>query len=335
MEVSNYLQKQACVTRRQILQCGGTLAAGLLAGQAIPESVYAAWPTQSLKAPAGEDPLVAARAQFGKVPIASTTLADHLTLLSGPGGNVLVSSGKDGKLLVDTFVTSAWDRVQTALANISNAPLKFVIDTHWHWDHTDNNANCARAGATLIAHENTSKRLRETHDLAVLNFHFDPAPGEAVPHHTFAESHQMHFNDEHLTLGYFAPAHTDSDIYVHFQKANVLHMGDVFFNGMYCYLDGGTGGSLAGVIAASTRMLAMIDSNTKVIPGHGPLGNKASLKEYRNMLQIADSRLKKLKTSGKTLDQVIAAKPLGDLDPVWGKGFFNPEDFLRIVYPTV
>ncbi len=335
MNLPHNFSEQGRVTRRRILRTGGAFAGRFLLGQAIPESLYAAWPPQSLQAPAGADPLVAARAEFGKVPIASTPLADHLTMLSGPGGNVVVSSGQDGKLLVDTFVSSAWDRVQAALADIGNAPLKYVIDTHWHWDHTDNNANFARAGATLIAHENTRKRLRETHDLDVLNFHFDPASDDAVPQHTFAGSYQMHFNDEHLTLGHLAPAHTDSDIYVHFQRANVLHMGDVFFNGMYCYLDRGTGGSIAGVIAASTRMLAMIDSNTKVIPGHGPLGTKAALKDYRDMLQTADARLKKLKAGGKSLEQVIAANPLADLDPVWGKGFFNPADFLRIVYPTV
>jgi glyoxylase-like metal-dependent hydrolase (beta-lactamase superfamily II) len=145
----------------------------------------------------------------------------------------------------------------------------------------------------------------------------------------------MHFSGEHLTFGHFAPAHTDSDIYVHFQKANVLHMGDVFFNGMYCFLDRGTGGSIGGMIAGATKMLAMVDNNTKIVPGHGPLGNKTDLKNFRDMLETVRARIQKLKSSGKSVQEAVAAKPLADLDPVWGKGFLNGDIFVQLVYTTL
>ena len=270
-----------------------------------------------------------------KFPSASTKLSEHLTLMQGPGGNVVVLSGADGKLVVDTFTQYAWDRFKKALDDLSKAPLKLAIDSHWHWDHTDNNVNVRDAGATLIAHENTLKRLQETHDLDVIGLHFDPSPAEALPQKTFKESYQMDFSGEHIALGHIAPAHTDSDIYIHFQKANVLHMGDVFFNGLYSFIDKGTNGSIHGMIAGATKMLAMVDNDTQIIPGHGPLGNKSDLKAFRDMLVTARARVQKLKTSGKSLEEAVAAKPFTDLDPVWGKGTLNGDAFVHVVYTTL
>lgn len=276
-----------------------------------------------------------ARARFGNVPIESTKLSENLTLLTGPGGNVVALHGADGKLLVDTFTQLAWDRTKKAINNLGKGPLKFAIDSHWHWDHTDNNANVRAAGATLIAHENTLKRMTETHDLDVINLHFDPAPENALPRHTFKESFQMSFNGERVALGHFAPAHTDSDIYIHFQKANVLHMGDVFFNGIYSYIDRETGGSINGMIAGTAKMLAMVDNKTKIVPGHGPLGNKADLKKFHDMLVTARDRVRKLKASGKSLEQAVAAKPFADLDAKWGKGLLKGDAFTHVVYTTL
>ena len=330
---SGSLVKRA--TRREVLQASGLLAGGWALSQVFPESLAgAARPAQQGGAPAN-DGLAAARARFGKVPIEPIKLTENLTLLQGPGGNVVVLNGKDGKLIVDTFTQLAWDRFKKTLDDIGKGPLKFAIDSHWHWDHTDNNANVRGAGAALIAHENTQKRLMETHDLDVIGLHFDPSPENALPQHTFKESYQMNFSGEHLALGHFAPAHTDSDIYIHFQKANVLHMGDVFFNGIYCYIDKETRGSISGMIAGATKMLAMVDNDTKIIPGHGPLGNKSDLKKYRDMMVIARARVQKLKSSGKSLEQAVAAKPLSDLDPVWGKGVLNGDSFVHVVYTTL
>jgi glyoxylase-like metal-dependent hydrolase (beta-lactamase superfamily II) len=248
---------------------------------------------------------------------------------------VVVLTGKDGKLLVDTFTQMAWDKFKNALDEISKAPVKLAIDSHWHWDHTDNNVNVRAAGATLIAHENTLKRLKETHDLDVIGLHFDPSPESALPQRTFKESYQLNFSGEHVALGHLAPAHTDSDIYIHFQKANVLHMGDVFFNGIYCYIDKETKGSIAGMIAGTTKMLAMVDNETKIVPGHGPLGNKEDLRKFRDMMITARARVQKLKSSGKSLEETVAAKPLADLDPVWGKGVLSSDSFVHVIYTTL
>jgi cyclase len=323
-------------TRREILQAMGAIAGGGALSSIFPNAFASATPRFAPQnGAAANDALAAARARFGKVPISSTKLSDNLTLLTGPGGNVVVLNGKDGKLLVDTFTQFAWDRFKKTLDEISKAPVKLAIDSHWHWDHTDNNANVRGTGATLIAHENTLKRLKETHDLDVIGLHFDPSPENALPQRTFKESYQMNFSGEHVSLGHLAPAHTDSDIYIHFQKANVLHMGDVFFNGIYSYIDKETNGSIGGMIAGTTKMLAMVDNDTKIVPGHGPLGNKSDLKMFRDMLVTVRARVQKLKASGKSLEAAVAAKPLSDLDPVWGKGVLNGDAFVHVVYTTL
>ncbi len=333
MDSGNFVKR---ATRREILRGAGALAGGWALSHAFPKTLFGETPRFAL--PTGAAPIdgvIQARHRFENTPIESVKLSDSLTLLMGPGGNVVVLNGSDGKLIVDTFTQLAWDRFKKALDEISKAPLKLAIDSHWHWDHTDNNVNVRAEGASLIAHENTLKRLSESHDLDVINLHFDPSPPEALPQHTFKESYQMHFSGEHVSLGRFAPAHTDSDIYIHFQKANVLHMADVFFNGIYCYIDKGTGGSIHGMIAGATKMLAMIDNNTKVVPGHGPLGNKSDLRTFRDMLVTARNRVQKLKTAGKSLDEAIAANPFADLDPIWGKGFLKGDGFTRVVYTTL
>jgi cyclase len=333
MNSGNVVQR---ATRREILRGVGALAGGWALSHIFPKAIASATPMFAQQSGSeSSDALAAARARFGKVPIESTKLSENLTLLRGPGGNVVVLSGKDGKLLVDTFTQLAWDRFKKTLDEISKAPIKLAIDSHWHWDHTDNNANVRAAGATLIAHENTLKRLKETHDLDVIGLHFDPSPENALPQRTFKESYQLNFSGEHVALGHLAPAHTDSDIYIHFQKANVLHMGDVFFNGIYCYIDKGTKGSIGGMIAGTTKMLAMVDNETKIVPGHGPLGNKADLRKFRDMMVTARTRVQKLKSSGKTLEQAVAAKPLTDLDPVWGKGVLSGDAFVHVIYTTL
>jgi cyclase len=285
--------------------------------------------------PAAGDRVAAMRAQFGGMPIQAQPLTDSITLLSGPGGNVVVLNGADGKLMGDTFVMPAWPHLKDALDAIGKAPVKTAIDTHWHFDHSDNNAALRAAGATLVAHENTKKRMSETHTLAVLNLTFAPSPAEALPQQTFQQTHKIMMNGESVSLVHFPPAHTDSDIYIHFEKGNVLQTGDVFFNGMFPYIDDETGGSVSGTIAGATKLLAVADNNTKIVPGHGPLGNKGDLMKYRDMLTTARERLQKLKSSGKSMEEVVAAKPLDDLDPIWGKGLFNSDTFIQIAYPAL
>jgi len=321
-------------TRREMLRASAVLAGGTLAARFYPATLVRAASALPQEKSAA-DPVAAMRAQFGGAPIVPQKLTDSITLLSGPGGNVVVLNGADGKLMGDTFVQPAWPHLKDALDKIGNAPVKTAIDTHWHFDHSDNNASLRAAGATLVAHANTKKRMSETHTLAVLNLTFGPSPADALPQQTFAQTHKITMNGETVSLVHIPPAHTDSDIYLHFEKGNVLQTGDVFFNGFYPYIDSGTGGSVSGMIAGAAKLLAVADNNTKIVPGHGPLGNKADLMKYHDMLTTVREHLQKLKSSGKTVQEAVAAKPLADLDAAWGKGLFNSDTFIQIAYPAL
>src|SRR4029077_1105051 len=255
-------------------------------------------------APSPATLLASMRAKFNAVPMETRKLAGNVTVFDGPGGAVTVLDGPDGKFVVDTFVAPAWPRLKEALDGLGSAPVKYVIDTHWHFDHTDNNAPLCAAGATILAHVNTRKRMAEPHDLPVLyrgpdgalaGLHFDPSPAEALPQQPFPDRYKLQAHGETLALQPFAPAHTDSDIYVHFEKANVISMGDTFFNGMYPYIDPGTGGKITGMIAAADKILSLADNDTKIVAGHGPLGNKADLTKSRDMLITSRDRVQKLK----------------------------------------
>jgi cyclase len=340
----NFLQKQT--SRREMLRDSVTLAGSALLAHlfpaTLPRAAFAAGYAQ--QAPSAADLLAGMRAQFNAAPIQTRKLADNVTMLSGPGGSVVVLNGRDGKFVVDTFVAPAWPKLKDALASLGNAPVKYVIDTHWHFDHTDNNAPLHAAGATVLAHENTKKRMSEPHDLPVLyrapdgalaGLHFDPSPAEALPQQTFAASYMLQANGETLALQHLAPAHTDSDIYIHFQKADVIQMGDTFFNGMYPYIDPGTCGNIDGMIAAADKILSLAGNDTKIVPGHGPLGNKADLTKFRDMLITSRDRVQKLKSAGKSAQEAVAEKPCADLDPVWGKGIINSDQFVQIVYLTL
>ena len=338
-----FLQKQT--SRRDILRGSVTLAGGAFLAHLFPAALlHASAAGFAQQSPSPADLLASMRAKFNAVPMETQKLADNVTMFDGPGGAVVVLNGPDGKFVVDTFVAPAWSKLKEAIDGLGSAPVKYVIDTHWHFDHTDNNAHLHARGATVLAHENTKKRMSEPHDLPVLyrgtdgalaSLHFDPSPVEALPQRTFATSYQLRANGEILDLQHVAPAHTDSDIYVHFQNANVISMGDLFFNGMYPYIDPGTGGTISGMIAAADRILSLADNSTKIVAGHGPLGNKADLTKVRSMLITSLDRVQKLKSEGKSAQEAVAEKPFADLDPVWGNGIINSEQWVQIVYLTL
>ena len=318
--------------RREMLRNTAGLAGGAFLAHLIPGAVRAGAAYGGQGTAPGADGVAAARAQMGATPIQAQKLAENLTLLSGPGGNVVVLNGPEGKIVVDTFLSPAWPRLKETLDGLGSASVKTVIDTHWHFDHTDNNAALHAAGATVLAHENTKKRMSEPHDLPLLGLHFEPSPAEALPQETFAASHRLKANGETVSMQHFAPAHTDTDVYIVFEKANVIHMGDTFFNGFYPFIDSGTGGKISGMIAAADKILTLAGKDTKIVPGHGPLGNKEDLTKFREMLVTARERVQKLKSAGKTAQEVVAAKPFADLDPVWGKVKLNGDQFAQVVY---
>jgi glyoxylase-like metal-dependent hydrolase (beta-lactamase superfamily II) len=253
----SFLQKQT--SRREMLRGSAMLAGGAFLAHLFPSTplrAFAMSSEQPARSPA--DLLASMRAKFNAAPLKTQKLADNVTMLSGPGGSVVVLNGPDGKFVVDTFVAPAWPRLKESLDGLSNAPVKCVIDTHWHFDHTDNNGFLHAAGATVLAHENTKKRMSEPHDLPVLyrgpdgalaGLHFDTSPVEALPQQTFASGYKLQANGETLALQHVAAAHTDTDVYVHFEKANVIQMSDLFFNSIP-YIDPSTGGKITGMIAA-------------------------------------------------------------------------------------
>jgi len=300
------------------------LSAGAVADALIPRWVLSQQP----------DRLAAFRAQVGAVPIQTQRLGENLTLLSGPGGNVVVLHGADGLVMVDTFVAPAWPKLEESLKALG-APVKIVINTHWHFDHTDNNAPLRAAGATVVAHENTRRRMSAPQHIAVLELDFPASPAGALPQRVFEDATSLKVNDEVIALTHVRPAHTDTDVIVRFEHANVLHAGDVFFNGRYPLIDGSTGGRVAGMIEACDRLLRLADADTKIVPGHGALAGKAELTKYRDMLSTAADRVGKLKAAGKSLEEAIAAKPFTDLDAAWAGGRFKGDDFVKIVYLTL
>ena len=309
-------------SRRAFLRTAGVLS-GALALRAYPSGLLEAFQANALET---------RRAQAAATPIVTNTLTDRLVLLSGPGGNVLAFHGPDGTILVDGFVRPAWPKLKAALAGISPAPIKSLIDTHWHYDHADNNGSARAAGAGVIAHENTAKRLSETHE--ILGMRFTPSPSGELPTKVFTAGLTLNVNGEQIDLTHVPPAHTDTDVVVFFPAANVLHMGDVFFNGAYPFIDAATGGTVDGVIDAVNAALKRVTSTTRIVPGHGALARRGSLEAYGHMLTAVRDRVRTAKRAGKSLAEVQAAKPTADFDEMWGKGFMGPADFLALVYHT-
>jgi glyoxylase-like metal-dependent hydrolase (beta-lactamase superfamily II) len=243
-----------------------------------------------------------------------------------------VSVGADGVLLVDDQFAPLMDRILAALKALTDKPVRFVVNTHWHYDHTSANELHARSGAVIVAHENVRKRLAVEQPIEFFKKPYGPMPPAALPVVTFTDTVTFHLNGDDITAWHAPNAHTDGDTIVHFRKANVVHMGDIYFAGIYPFIDYGTGGSIKGVLAAIDRALALSDDNTKIIPGHGPLSTKKELLAYRNMIATIAQRIGELLQAGKTLPEIIAAQPTRDFDDVWGKGFLKPERFVEVIY---
>jgi glyoxylase-like metal-dependent hydrolase (beta-lactamase superfamily II) len=264
------------------------------------------------------------------------TLRRNISVLLGPGGNIAVLTGPDGKLLIDAEVITARPNVAAALASINADPIKQLINTHWHFDHTGGNEWVHQAGATILAHENTRKWLSVDTRVEGWGYTFPVAPAGAVPTTVFHDEHTVHANGSTLALKYYGPAHTDSDISVHFTEADVLHTGDTLWNREYPFVDYSTGGSIDGQIRAAEANLAKVSPTTIVIPGHGALTTgKADLTLFRDVLVEARAKVAKLKKQGRTLEEVIAAKPTAPYDEEWGQSFQSPKSFLGWVYQGV
>jgi glyoxylase-like metal-dependent hydrolase (beta-lactamase superfamily II) len=262
-------------------------------------------------------------------------LRGNISVLLGAGGNIAVLTGRDGKLLVDAGFAGARPKITSALASISSDPIKHLINTHWHFDHTDGNGWLHSAGAAILAHTNTRKHLSTTTRVEGWNFTFPPAPAGAIPAEVFDDERTMEPNGTTIALKHYAPAHTDSDISVHFTDADIFHVGDTFWNGYYPFIDYSTGGSIDGMIRATETNLAKVTDSMIVIPGHGAVGDKSQLAFYRDLLVSTREKVAALKRQGKSLDEIVAAKPTTATDAKWGNGFRSPKDFIGDVFQGV
>ncbi|MBI1358584.1 MAG: MBL fold metallo-hydrolase [Acidobacteria bacterium] len=262
-------------------------------------------------------------------------LRRNVSVLEGSGGNIAVLTGRDGKLLVDAGFSVSRPAIADALASLNADPIKHLVNTHWHMDHTDGNEWLQAAGASITAHENVRKRLSVNTRVEGWNWTFPPAPPGAIPSTEFASSHEMERNSTKLVLKYYGPAHTDSDIYVHFTEADVIHVGDTWWNDDYPFIDYSTGGSIDRQIQAAEANLRLITEKMMVIPGHGPVGRRADVVAFRDMLVTVRSGVAALKKQGRTLEQTVAAKPTAAFDAKWGQFLINPATFTALVYAGV
>jgi glyoxylase-like metal-dependent hydrolase (beta-lactamase superfamily II) len=276
---------------------------------------------------------LAAQDRFAGVGIRALPIAPGIAMLLGSGGNIGVCAGEDGVVLVDDQFAPLSERIRAAVDSISGGgPIRFVLNTHWHRDHVGGNEAFAGQGAVIVAQDNVRRRMSTVQFRATFQDTIPASPRKALPIVTFTDSVTFHLNGMELRVFHVRNAHTDGDAMVHFPAANAIHMGDCFFNGTYPVLDVSSGGTLDGMIAADDLALALVDDATKIIPGHGPLGDRAALKRFRDMLAAVRERVAPLVRRGKTLEEIVAAKPLADLDAVWGRGFMKADRFLGAVF---
>jgi glyoxylase-like metal-dependent hydrolase (beta-lactamase superfamily II) len=269
--------------------------------------------------------------EFDQVQIESIKVADGVYMLTGAGGNIGISAGKDGILMIDTQFAELREKIQSAISEIGRGPIRIVLNTNWHYDHSYGNEPLGISGALIIAHENTRMRMMSEQYFADFDMTIPVFPEKALPVMTFKNSLTLHFNDDEIDVVHIENAHSDADIAIYFRKANVIHTGDLFFSGTYPYIDVSHGGSTDGMIDASVRILSMIDENTKIIPGHGTLSNREGLIKFREMLITLRDRIKSQIEEGKTIEEVIASKPTAKFDEEWAQGI-QPEMIVGIIY---
>jgi glyoxylase-like metal-dependent hydrolase (beta-lactamase superfamily II) len=273
-----------------------------------------------------------APAQQQEVQIRTEKITDSVYVLFGQGGNIGLCVGEDGTFMIDDQYAPLTDKILAAIGEITDRPVEFLVNTHWHGDHVGGNENMAGAGAVIVAHENVRHRMSTEQFSSTFNSTTPPSPAAALPVITFTETMTFHYNGDDINTFHVENAHTDGDGIVHFRSNNVFHMGDTFFNGMYPYIDVDAGGSINGIIAAADAVLDRANGNSKIIPGHGPLCGIEDLKAYRSMLiDIRDNVVAMMK-AGKTKDEIIAAKPSAKYDEKMGGGFIKPEVLANLVY---
>jgi glyoxylase-like metal-dependent hydrolase (beta-lactamase superfamily II) len=282
-----------------------------------------------------ENIVLTARKRAETASIDVQALRGNVSALIGSGGNIGVLTGPDGKVIIDSGYSTSRAKITEALARMGPEPVQHLINTHWHFDHTDGNEWMHSGGATILAHENTKKHLSTTTRVEDWDFTFPPSPAGAIPNEIFDKERALHLNSATIALTYYGPSHTDGDISAYFVEADVLHCGDTWWNGHYPFIDYSTGGNIKGMIKAAEANLGRVTDKTIVIPGHGKVAGKAELTEYRDMLVTIHDRVAAAKKEGKSLDEVTAAKLTKEYDSKWATSFITGDVFTKLVFVGV
>lgn len=272
-----------------------------------------------------------AQRDFSQVEITAEEIAPGIAVMYGAGGNIGVSHGEDGTVLIDDQFAPLTGKIEAAIAELGATPVRFVVNTHWHGDHTGGNENLGEKGALIFAHHNVRTRLAEGREG---ERPIPPAPEAALPVVTYEQGVSFHLNGERVDVLFLGGGHTDGDSVVHWTTSNVVHMGDLYFKiAGYPFIDTNSGGNVLNAMNSLDAVIRMIDEETKVIPGHGPMSNKAELVAYRAMIGEAVDRVRALRDAGNSLEEAVAAKPLADWDR--GEGFIGPDQFVTAIYTSL
>jgi len=276
-----------------------------------------------------------AQQDFSTVEIETVPVADGVYMLVGSGGNIGLSVGEDGAFVIDDQFAPLSEKIMAAIATVTDADVKFLVNTHFHGDHVGGNEAFGAAGAVIIAHENVRARMSTDQFREIFNQPIPASPAGALPILTFSDEMTFHWNGDTIRAIHVAPAHTDGDTILYFQNANVIHMGDTFFNGFYPFIDVSSDGDIDGIIAAGYRALAIANEDTAIIPGHGPLSDAAGLAAWLEMLKVTRVSMQSLIDQGLSEDEAVAARPTAESDEQYGGGFMNPENYNRLLYQSL
>ena len=275
------------------------------------------------------------QSEFDNVEIKTVQITRNLYMLQGQGGNIAASVGDDGVLIIDSQYAPLSEKIHAAIRNLSEGPIQYLINTHWHGDHTGGNQAMAEHGATIIAHENVLKRMSTKQLMKAFSKEVPASPEAARPDITFSDDLSINFNGERALVFHFDNAHTDGDAMIYFPTQNVMHLGDIYFHKRYPFIDVSSGGTLDGIIAAVNQILFIANDKTKIIPGHGNLSNRKELKEYRDVLLMIRNNIHDAIAAGKTQEGIADMKLGGDYDDTWGSVWIKGKDLVDVVFANL